>query len=153
MNVVLVEPRIPQNTGNIARLTAGTGSRLHLIEPLGFELSDKYLKRAGLDYWEFVDFSVHASWEDFCKTEAVVADDLWIYSTHATTEYSEVEYKKDSYLVFGNEVGGLDQKFHDSYVNRRVKIPMKNPSVRSFNLANSVAIGLFEAQRQIGLKL
>ena len=152
MNIVLVEPKIPQNTGNIARLSAATGSRLHLIEPLGFELTDKYLKRAGLDYWEWVDFTIHPSWDAFLEGERPKPESLWFFSTHATRFYTEVEYSKDDYIVFGNEVAGLEKTFHENYSDRRLKLPMENENVRSLNLANSVAIAVYEAKRQLGIK-
>ena len=149
MNIVLVEPRIPQNTGNIARLTAATNSTLHLIEPLGFDLSDKYLKRAGLDYWEFVDFKVHKSWDAFLSTESPNLNQIWIFSTHGKKEFTEVKYSTSDYLVFGNEVAGLDKSYHSAYSGQMLKIPMDNENVRSFNLANSVAIALFETKKQL----
>ena len=151
MNIVLVEPKIPQNTGNIARLTAGSGSKLHLVEPLGFDLSDKYLKRAGLDYWEFVDFTIHSSWEKFLASKKPGVEQLWFFSTHSSKVYTEAEFKENDYLVFGSETGGLSEDFHRRYPERRLKIPMENPGVRSFNLANSVAIALFEAKRQLSI--
>lgn len=146
-NVVLVEPKIPQNTGNIARLTAGTGSRLHLIEPLAFSIDDKTVKRAGLDYWQYVDLRVHKSWEAFLESENPEPRKLWFYSTKGKSLFTEVEYESGDFLVFGSETAGLEQSFHDSYSERMLSIPIEGNTIRSFNLANSVAIALFEAKR------
>jgi tRNA (cytidine/uridine-2'-O-)-methyltransferase len=147
--VVLVAPRIPQNTGNIARLTASIYAELHLIEPLVFSLDDKYLKRAGLDYWPEVKLSVHKSWEDFIKARSVKTEQLWLFTKKAEKSYLDVEYKDGDYLVFGNESTGLDPALHQQYASQLVRIPTQNPNVRSLNLSNSVSIGVFEAKRQI----
>ncbi|MFN8389242.1 MAG: tRNA (cytidine(34)-2'-O)-methyltransferase [Bdellovibrionota bacterium] len=150
-SIVLVEPLIPQNTGTIARLTAATGTKLHLIEPLGFELSDRYLKRAGLDYWPEVDITVHKSWNEFLEKSGFRDDQLWFITTKGETSYTAVELRADQALVFGNESRGFAQEFHDRYADRRVKIPMDNPRIRSLNLSNAVSIVLYEARRQLGL--
>ena len=149
MNIVLVHPLIPQNTGNIARLTAATETDLHLIEPLGFELSDRYLKRAGLDYWAEVRLFLHANWEAFLEEK--IPERLWLFSTRASTPFTEVNYGPDDFLVFGNESEGLPAHFHQRYADLRLRIPFENQRVRSLNLANSVAVALYEARRQLGI--
>ncbi len=151
LRVVLVEPLIPQNTGSIARLTAATCIPLHLIEPLGFELTDRYLKRAGLDYWSEVILTCHPTWEDFLEKTGVVSRDLNFFSKYGEQSYSKVQYNENSVLVFGNEEKGLSEVFHKKYHANMVKIPMENERVRSLNLATSVGIGVYEARRQIGL--
>lgn len=151
LHVVLVEPLIPQNTGSIARLTAATRTELHLVEPLGFELSDKYLKRAGLDYWPEVLLTVHRNWETCCSALLQEGRRMWFLSTHAESSYTAVSYAPDDILVFGNEERGLAPEYHERYAAHRLLIPMENPRVRSLNLANAVSIVLFEARRQLGL--
>lgn len=147
MHVVLVNPEIPQNTGNIARTCAATGAMLHLIEPLGFELSDKYLKRAGLDYWRLMRLEVHESWEAFC--EAYPQANLWLASTKAPRDYAGARYGADDFLVFGRETKGLPEALLAERYDRCVRIPMR-AEARSLNLSNSVAIVLYEALRQQG---
>lgn len=149
LNIVLHTPKIPQNTGSLARLTAGNKLMLHLIEPLGFELSDKYLKRAGLDYWPYVNLKIHKSWEDFLSTEKLDPDRLFILSTKGEKSLYEIKFQVDDYLLFGDEESGLPESFHLSYPEKRFRIPMSQPAVRSLNLANSVAISTYEALRQI----
>ena len=147
IHIVLYEPEIPQNTGNIARTCAATGAKLHLIEPLGFELSDKYLKRAGLDYWHMMTYEVHASWEAFraaCPDAA-----LHFATTKAPRDYCGARYGPDDFLVFGRETKGLDEDLLAANYARCVRIPMR-PDARSLNLSNSVAIVLYEALRQQG---
>lgn len=151
LKVVLVEPLIPQNTGSTARLTAATNAELHLVEPLGFELSDRYLKRAGLDYWSEVRLSVHKSFADFLTTTGAKDSQLWFLTKFADHSYSEVCYGPDDYLVFGNETKGLSDHFHHSYPGRRLCIPMDNANVRSLNLSNCTSIVLYEARRQLGM--
>lgn len=144
MNIVLVEPEIPQNTGNIVRTCAATKSRLHLIEPLGFEISDKYLKRAGLDYWSECDISIYKNLDEFFDKNP---GEYFFASTKAKLCYSEVSYPDDAYLFFGKETKGLPEELlHDNY-DRAVRIPM-GTGIRSLNLSNSVAIVLYEALRQ-----
>lgn len=146
-HIVLVNPEIPQNTGNIARTCAATGAKLHLIEPLGFELSDRYLKRAGLDYWHMMTYEVHASWEAF---RAAYPDAALRYATtKAPRVYCAVDYGPDDFLVFGCETKGLDEALLAANYDRCVRIPMR-PDARSLNLSNSVAILLYEALRQQG---
>lgn len=152
LNVVLVHPQIPQNTGNIARLTAATGAKLHVIEPLGFEISDKNVKRAGLDYWSEVRLSIHSDWSSFLSAENnPAAEQLWFFSKKAGPSYHEVHYSPEQYLVYGSETSGLPAELWNEYASRMLRIPMENEKVRSFNLSNSVALTLFEARRQCGL--
>ena len=147
MNVVLVEPRIPQNTGNIARTCAVTDTKLHLVRPLGFSLQDKYLKRAGLDYWDQLDIEIHENFTAFL--EKYGKKKLLLFSTKAKRVYSDEEYRGDDFLLFGKETAGLSEKFIADNLENSLRIPMKNYA-RSLNLANSVAIVLFEAYRQLG---
>ena len=147
MHVVLVNPEIPQNTGNIARTCAATGAKLHLIEPLGFELSDKYLKRAGLDYWHLMTYEVHASWQAFLDANPGAV--LHFATTKAPRDYCAAEYGPDDYLVFGRETKGLDEALLAANYDRCVRIPMR-ADARSLNLSNSVAVVLYEALRQQG---
>lgn len=148
-NVVLVEPAIPQNTGNIARLTAALCCKLHIVEPMGFRIDEKTVRRAGLDYWPEVNLEIYASWQEFLKATGAQENQLWLFSTKAPRSCTEVSYSAGDYLVFGSEPKGLSSWFHEMYPERRVVIPIENPKVRSFNLANAVAIGLFEARRSI----
>ena len=146
LNVVLVEPEIPQNTGNIARTCAAAGVRLHLIKPLGFSLDDKYLKRAGLDYWHLLDIQYHESLDDFFK---LFPDrDFYFCTTKAKNSYAQVSYTGNSFLFFGKETAGLPQSLLAKYTDRAIRIPMK-AEARSLNLSNSVAIVLYEALRQL----
>lgn len=146
MNIVLVEPQIPQNTGNIARLCAATGSRLYLVGKLGFRTDNKYLKRAGLDYWKDVEIFYFDSFEKF--EESCLADNnMHLMTTKSESFYSDVSYNKNDYLIFGSETTGLAVKVRDKYVSKCLKIPMSGKA-RSLNLANSVGIVLFEALRQ-----
>ncbi len=151
-SIVLVEPLIPQNTGSTARLTAATNTVLHLIEPLGFEISDKYLKRAGLDYWPFVRLHVHKDWAAFLHFTGCRREQLWFFTTKSERSYTSVDLGDEPYLVFGNESTGLSSSFHDEYGDRRVRIPMENPGVRSLNVSNAASIALYEARRQIEVR-
>jgi tRNA (cytidine/uridine-2'-O-)-methyltransferase len=151
LHIVLVEPLIPQNTGTIARLTAATRTRLHLIEPLGFELSDRYLKRAGLDYWSEVDLNVYKNWEVFLGETNLPRTALWFFTKFAAQSYHRAAFSAGDALVFGNEEVGLRDIFHKTYPDRLLKIPMDNPKVRSLNLSNAASIALYEARRQLGL--
>ncbi len=148
MHVVLLEPEIPPNTGSIARLCAATLSPLHLIEPLGFKIDDKHLKRAGLDYWEFVDLRVHNSWGDFLNQNG--ANNLLFFTKRATRSYTEVHYGEADYLVFGPETRGLPAELLDANWERAYRIPMMGTGVRSLNLSNAVSIVLYEGLRQQG---
>ena len=152
LNVVLVEPQIPQNTGNIARLTAATSCTLHLVEPLAFEISDKNVKRAGLDYWPEVRLETHQTWESFLAKENPNKDQLWLLSTKAEIPYHQAEFSEHDYLVFGSETTGLSEEIHQTYPQSRLRIPIDNPKVRSLNLANAVAIVVYEARRQLQFK-
>ncbi len=146
-HIVLVEPEIPQNTGNIARTCAVTGAKLHLVRPLGFSVEDKQLKRAGLDYWHELDITYHDS---FAALEAVYpAARFFLLSTHATRSYAEVEYRDGDFLVFGKETAGLGQELLSRRSGDAVRIPMRE-GLRSLNLSNSAAIVLYEALRQNG---
>ena len=147
MHIVLVNPEIPQNTGNIARTCAATGAMLHLIKPLGFELSDKYLKRAGLDYWHMMTLEVHESWEDFLS--AYPDANLHYATTKAPRDYCGAQYMDGDFLVFGRETKGLDEALLARNYDRCIRIPMRSDA-RSLNLSNSVAIVLYEALRQQG---
>ena len=148
MNVVLVEPEIPPNTGSIARLCAATLTTLHLVAPLGFKIDDKHLKRAGLDYWEYVDLRLHDSWEDFVKEHAQKR--LLFFSKKALLSYTKAAYAEDAFLVFGPETRGLSQELLDANRERAYKIPMMGQGVRSLNLSNAVSVVVYEALRQLG---
>jgi len=146
LNIVLVEPEIPMNTGNIARTCAATHSRLHLIRPLGFDISDKAVKRAGLDYWHLVELSVYDSLDDFFAKHPQA--DLWLATTKAPREYAEVSFQDECFLFFGKETAGLPLDLRERYKDRCIRIPMREEA-RSLNLANSVAILTYEALRQL----
>ena len=146
MHIVLVEPEIPNNTGNISRTCAVTGSSLHLVRPLGFSTDDKHLKRAGLDYWKHLDLHYHDS---FDQVLAAYPDSNFYYaSTKGANNYAEVKYQKDDFLVFGKETAGLPKELLAAYPDQVIRIPM-GKDIRSLNLANSVAIVLYEALRQL----
>jgi tRNA (cytidine/uridine-2'-O-)-methyltransferase len=149
IHIVLFEPLIPQNTGNIARLTAANNLCLHLIEPLGFDLSDRYMKRAGLDYWQEVTLKVHENWEQFILAANVSEKQIHMITTKGTKSLYSTSFSAGEYLVFGNESKGFPDFMHERYADRRVRIPMKNENIRSLNLSNSVSICCFEALRQI----
>ena len=152
LNIVLLEPEIPPNTGNIARTCAATGTRLHLIEPLGFELSDRTLKRAGLDYWQQLDWTVYRDLEDFRAQNPQARP--WMLSTKGRVSHAEARFEDGDYLMFGRETKGLPAALLDTDPRRVLRIPML-PDTRSLNLSNSAAVVLFEALRQLdfpGLK-
>ena len=144
VDIILVEPEIPMNTGNIARTCACTGARLHLIKPLGFDISDKAVKRAGLDYWHLVDVRVYENLEDFFQKTA--AKDIWLLSTKAPRSYAEAEFSPDCWLFFGKETKGLPEAFLAEHHARCLRIPIREEA-RSLNLSNSVAVVVFEALR------
>jgi tRNA (cytidine/uridine-2'-O-)-methyltransferase len=148
MQIVLFQPEIPPNTGSVARLCAATLTPLHLIEPLGFQIDDKHLKRAGLDYWKFVDLRVHRSWQHFIDDAA--PSKLWYFSKRATRSYTAVRYDEADFLVFGPETRGLPADFVEPNPERALRIPMMGAGVRSLNLSNAVSIALYEALRQLG---
>jgi tRNA (cytidine/uridine-2'-O-)-methyltransferase len=146
-HIVLVEPEIPPNTGNIARTCAATGTRLHLVEPLGFEVSDRTVRRAGLDYWPFVDLVMHESLSAFL--EAYADAPLWFVSTRGARTYADVCYEDGAMFVFGKETKGLPCELLDARADRTLRIPMvPDKKLRSLNLANSAALVLYEALRQ-----
>jgi tRNA (cytidine/uridine-2'-O-)-methyltransferase len=147
LRVVLVQPQIPPNTGNVARLCAATGTLLHLVEPMGFRLNDAKLKRAGLDYWDSVVMSVHPSFDDFVRS--AVPPRLFLFTTKASVSYSLVTYQPGDALVFGSETHGLPNSLLESHPDRVVGIPMRTDHVRSLNLSSAVAIAVYEALRQI----
>lgn len=147
LNIVLVEPQIPQNTGNIARTCAATGARLHLVEPMGFRVDDAKLKRAGLDYWHLLDITYYENLDDFFEKNK--DGHFYYFSTKATKAYSQIEYPDNTYLVFGKETAGLPEELLLKNRKSCVRIPMINNSdARSLNLSNSVAIGVYEVLRQ-----
>ncbi|MBR5475161.1 MAG: tRNA (cytidine(34)-2'-O)-methyltransferase [Lachnospiraceae bacterium] len=145
LNVVLLEPEIPQNTGNIGRTCCATGTRLHLIEPLGFRLGEKELKRAGMDYWNKLDVTVYPNYEDFLAKNPGAK--IYMASTKAPKVYTEVEYEPDCYIMFGKESAGIPEEILVQHPDTTVRIPM-NEDIRSLNLSNSVAIMVYEALRQ-----
>ena len=147
LNIVLVEPEIPQNCGNIARTCAATGCRLHLIRPLGFDISDKAVKRAGLDYWHMVEVFDYENLEDFFARNDV--RQMWCLSTKAPRCYTEAGFHDGCYLLFGKETRGLPEEFLARHYDETVRIPMR-AEARSLNLSNAVAITVFEALRQTG---
>ncbi len=147
LNIVLVEPQIPQNTGNIARTCAATGARLHLVEPMGFRVDDAKLKRAGLDYWHLLDITYYKNLDDFFEKNKDGA--FFYFSTKATKIYSQIEYPDNCYLVFGKETAGLPEELLFKNPENCVRLPMiNNSSARSLNLSNSVAVGAYEVLRQ-----
>lgn len=147
IHIVLFEPEIPQNTGNIARSCAATGACLHLIEPLGFSISDRHLKRAGLDYWSQVDVVSHPDWQTYCARYPRAK--RFYATTKASVPYHETAYPPDCHLVFGPESRGLPMTLLEASDGTNIRIPMR-PAIRSLNLSNAVAIVLFEALRQRG---
>lgn len=147
MHIVLYEPEIPQNTGNIARTCAVTGAKLHLIKPLGFSTSDRYLKRAGLDYWHLIDVEYH---ENFAELRAKYPNNTFYFATTKGKQlYTQVNYTQDDFLVFGPETRGLPSELLELHEPYCIKIPMRD-NTRSLNLSNSVAIVVYEALRQLG---
>lgn len=145
LNIVLHEPEIPANTGNIGRTCCATGTRLHLIGPLGFSLSEKALKRAGMDYWDKLDVTVYDDYNDFVERNPGAK--VYYATTKAPNVYSDVSYEEDCYIMFGKESAGIPEEILVNNQNNCVRIPM-NPEIRSLNLSNSVAIVLYEALRQ-----
>ena len=146
LNIVLVEPEIPQNCGNIARTCAATGCRLHLIRPLGFDISEKAVKRAGLDYWNLVEVIDYENLDDFFHRNEV--KEMWCLSTKAPRAYTEAHFSDGCYLFFGKETKGLPEDFLEAHREACVRIPMRQ-AARSLNLSNAVAITVFEALRQL----
>lgn len=147
LNIVLVEPQIPQNTGNIVRTCAATNCRLHLIRPMGFKIDDKQLKRAGLDYWHYLDISYYDSIEDFFEKNN--KGNFYFFTTKATKTYTDISYPNNSFLVFGREDKGLPEEVLIKHPDTCVRMPM-GTGIRSLNLSNAVAIGTYEVLRQWG---
>lgn len=149
LNIVLFEPEIPQNTGNIGRTCVLTNSKLHLIKPLGFRIDDKSLKRAGLDYWPHLDVEVHESFDDMIKKYPEA--NIYLSTTkEAKYHHDEVEYKAGDFIVFGRESSGLPDYIRNRYVENRIRVPMIKTTTRSLNLSNTVSIVAYEALRQLG---
>ena len=146
LNIVLIEPQIPQNTGNIARTCAATGARLHLVGPMGFEITDAKLKRAGLDYWHLLDITYYESLSEFFEKNT---GNFFYFSTKARKAHSDMSYPDNAYLVFGKETAGLPEELLFQNPDSCVRIPMIE-NARSLNLSNSVAVGVFEVLRQWG---
>lgn len=147
LNIVLVHPEIPNNTGNIGRLCLGGNARLHLIKPFGFELNNSRLKRAGLDYWPHIDLNIYESFEEFIENKN--PDTLAFLSSHGSKPYTEIPFKEDTFLIFGKESSGLDKNLLNTYKDNTYSIPLLSDKIRSLNLANAVAISLYEANRQL----
>ena len=145
LNIVLVEPQIPQNTGNISRTCAVTGARLHLVRPFGFEITDKHLKRAGLDYWDKLDISCYDDMSDFFSKN--IGGEFFYFTTKGRIVHSDMKYPDNAYLIFGREDKGLPEKLLYANPDRCVRIPMR-PELRSLNLSNSAAIAVYEVLRQ-----
>ena len=145
LNIVLIEPEIPQNTGNIARTCAATGARLHLVGPMGFTITDKHLKRAGLDYWDKLDINYYDSTEEFFEKNR--GGEFYYCTTKAEQTHTDVKYPNNSFLVFGKETKGLPEELLKKNHDRCVRIPMRG-IIRSLNLSNSAAIGVYEVLRQ-----
>lgn len=150
LNIVLVEPEIPQNTGNIARTCAAIGAKLHLVKPLGFEISDKYLKRAGLDYWDKLEIEEHKSLDDFLNKYVPEENNMFFVTTKGKHCYSDVDYSglDNVFLLFGKETKGLPEDLLKKYIEKAIRIPMRK-TLRSLNLSNSVAILAYEVLRQV----
>lgn len=151
MNVVLLEPEIPPNTGNIARLCAATGCTLHLIEPLGFRLDDSQMRRAGMDYWEQVTWHRWKDWTTF-RARVPEAGRIWFVESGGPRSYTEVRYSRGDYFVFGRETAGLPAALLEAGRETWLRIPMANPAARSLNLSNCVAIVIYEALRQLDIR-
>lgn len=149
LNIVLVEPEIPQNTGNIARTCAATGSKLHLVKPLGFDISDKYLKRAGLDYWDKLEIEEHNNLNEFLDKYKPEENNMFFVTTKGKHCYSDIDYSKldNVFLLFGKETKGLPESLLTKYIDNAIRIPMRK-TLRSLNLSNSVAIVVYEVLRQ-----
>lgn len=162
LNIVLFEPEIPQNTGNIARMCVANDLRLHLIKPLGFEIEDKYLRRSAMDYWQYLDYLVHENWESFLQFEelekktnnSLIGDNgkiprLYFLSSKGKKSFWEVEYNTSDYLVFGSESKGLRKDFYETYQNQLITVPMSSENARCLNLASTAQTVYYEAFRQL----
>jgi tRNA (cytidine/uridine-2'-O-)-methyltransferase len=148
LNVVLVEPEIPMNTGNIGRLCLATGSTLHLVKPFGFELSDKRLKRAGLDYWQHISVVIYSSYQEFLTSN--MDGKMVFFSSHATNQHWDIPFEDGMFLIFGKESVGLNNDIKTVNSDKTYKIPIYTDHVRSLNLANAVAVVVYECIRQLG---
>ncbi len=153
LHIVMVEPEIPQNTGNIARTCAAIGAKLHLVKPLGFEISDKYLKRAGLDYWDKLDIEIHESLHEFLEKYPPEKNAMYFSTTKGKQCYSDMDYTKSEeiFILFGKETKGLPEDLLQKYIDNTIRIPMRE-HLRSLNLSNSVAIVAYEVFRQVGFE-
>ena len=151
LNIVLVEPEIPQNCGNIARTCAATSSRLHLVRPLGFDISDKAVKRAGLDYWHLVEVFDYQNLSELFRLHPEAAADAWLTTTKAPRSYEEAHFTPDSWIFFGKETAGLPLDFREKFHDRCIRLPMVDEA-RSLNLSNTVAVCVYEALRQTGFQ-
>lgn len=149
LNIVLVEPEIPGNCGNIARTCAATGSRLHLIRPLGFDISERAVRRAGLDYWNLVEVRDYENLDAFFEQNPEAAEDLWLTTTKAPRDFSQATFGENSWLFFGKETAGLPEWFREAHRDRCIRLPMRSEA-RSLNLSNTVAVCVYEALRQTG---
>ncbi len=147
INIVLYEAEIPQNTGNIARMCVSNNLTLHLIQPLGFEISDKYLKRSALDYWHHLDLKLYDSWGDFLEKNAKAR--FWLLTTKSKKSYWDVEYKENDFLVFGPETRGLPEELLHANKNQAITVPMRSSKARSLNLASTAQTVFYEAFRQL----
>ena len=147
INIVLLEPEIPANTGNIGRTCCATGTRLHLIEPMGFRINDKNLKRAGLDYWGKLDVTIYDCYNDFLERNPKAAQKMYMATTKSRINYTEVRYEPDAYIMFGKESAGIPEEILVKSPDTAVRMPM-NENIRSLNLSNSAAVILYEALRQ-----
>ena len=147
LNIILHEPEIPENTGNIGRTCVACGASLHLIDPLGFRLNEKSIKRAGMDYWERLDVHRYADWEEFCELHPGAK--IWMATTKAERAYTKADFSDGDYIMFGKESAGIPEELLVENRERCIRIPM-GQEIRSLNLANSVAIVLYEAERQLG---
>ena len=153
LNIVLVEPEIPQNTGNIVRTCAATGAKLHLVRPFGFQISDRYLKRAGLDYWDKLEIEEHVSFNEFLKKYNPNENNMFFVTSKGTHKYTEPDYSKmeEIFILFGKETNGLSEDIMKQYLDKTVRIPMIE-GIRCLNLSNAVAIVTYEILRQTGFK-
>ena len=153
LTIILFEPEIPQNTGNVGRLCAFTGARLHLIEPLGYSLDDRYLRRSGMDYWQHLDVTCHASWEAFKASDAF-PERIWLFTTHAARSYWSADFRPGDALLFGNEGHGCPDWLHEEIgEDQRLTLPRFNEQpLRSLNLSTAVGIAAYEALRQFNLE-
>lgn len=149
VNIVLLEPEMPANTGNIGRTCCAVGAKLHLIEPMGFKVNDKMLKRAGLDYWNDLDVEIYDCYSDFLEKNPAAAKKMYMATTKARKDYTDVSYEPECYIMFGKESAGIPEEILVGSEETAIRIPM-NQNIRSLNLSNSVAIVLYEALRQSG---